>query len=83
MAHARECYPARPSPLAVKELTCKETIRLICEYLEGRLVPGVARDLRCHLDLCRDCRMVLEAARTTLEIDFDGEPLVHQKPQVA
>src|SRR5207302_1650010 len=47
-------------------LTCKETTRLICEYLEGRLGPGVTRDVTWHLARCKDCRLVLDAARKTL-----------------
>ncbi len=55
-------------------MTCKETIRLICEYLDGRLVPSVDGDIRAHLDQCKDCRTVLEAARKTLRVDFGAAP---------
>lgn len=54
------------------KLTCKETIRLICEYLDGRLSPGVAGELRMHLDDCKNCRMVLDAAQKTLATYFDS-----------
>ncbi len=60
-------------------VTCKETIRLICEYLDGKLVPSVDRDIKAHLDQCKDCRMVLDAARKTLREDF-GTPH-HSSPQ--
>ena len=52
-------------------MTCRETIRLICEYLEGRLSRPVAFSVRRHLSGCKDCRMVLDAARQTLETYFD------------
>ncbi len=55
-------------------MTCKETMRLICEYLEGKLAPSVVRDLTWHLDRCKDCRMVLDAARRTLEVNFNTRP---------
>ena len=61
-----------PQPMVLK-MTCKDTIRLICEFLDGRLVPSVARDVQRHLDNCTNCRIVLDAARRTLEIDFDNE----------
>jgi len=61
-----------PQPMVLK-MTCKDTIRLICEFLDGRLVPSVARDVQRHLDNCKNCRIVLDAARRTLEIDFDYE----------
>ncbi len=62
-----------PKP-SMWKMSCKETIRLICEFLDGRLVPSVARDIQQHLDNCKDCRIVLDAARRTLEINFDYEP---------
>ncbi len=55
-------------------MTCRETMQLICEYLEGRLASSVARELQQHLDQCKDCRIVLDAARRTLEVHFDKEP---------
>ena len=59
-------------------MTCRETIRMICEYLEGRLSTPVARDLQGHLRRCHDCRMVYEAARRTLNVYFDGEEMAER-----
>ena len=68
-------------------LNCKETIRLICEYLEGRLGPGVEQDIRRHLSLCKDCGLVLDAARSTLttyfNADVDAEEIPARKVRVA
>lgn len=66
-------------------LNCKETIRFICEYLEGRLGSGVEQDIRRHLGQCKDCRMVLDAARDTLVTYFNAEAKVlpAEKAQVA
>jgi len=66
-------------------LNCKETIRFICEYLEGRLGSGVEQDIRRHLGQCKDCRMVLDAARNTLVTYFNAEAevLPAEKAQVA
>lgn len=66
-------------------MTCKETIRLICEYLEGRLGPGVTREVTWHLERCKDCRLVLDAARSTLATYFNSgsELLPQQKPKIA
>jgi len=60
-------------------MTCRETVRLICEYLEGRLSPLVERSMQRHLGQCRNCCLVLEAAEKTLEVYFDRE--VHTQPQ--
>lgn len=54
-------------------MTCKATIRLICEYLEGRLSPEVASDVQRHLSYCQNCRTVFDAAALTLEVYFDRE----------
>jgi predicted anti-sigma-YlaC factor YlaD len=62
-------------------MTCKATIRLICEYLEGRLTPDVASDVQRHLSNCNNCRTVFDAAALTLEVYFDRQvdlPPVHQ-----
>jgi putative zinc finger protein len=55
-------------------MTCRETVRLICEYLEGRLSPSVAAVVTSHIDRCSNCHLVLEAAQQTLDAYFDGHP---------
>jgi predicted anti-sigma-YlaC factor YlaD len=54
-------------------MTCKATIRLICEYLEGRLAPQVASEVQRHLGQCANCRTVFDAAALTLEVYFDRQ----------
>jgi predicted anti-sigma-YlaC factor YlaD len=52
-------------------MTCKTAVGTMCNYLEGHLSPHGVMALRQHLDDCKDCRLVLDAAQRTLEIDFD------------
>jgi hypothetical protein len=47
-------------------MSCRDTIHLICWYLEGRLSPPVASEIKRHLD----CHMVLDAAMSTLDRYF-------------
>ncbi|MGA2419075.1 MAG: zf-HC2 domain-containing protein [Candidatus Acidiferrum sp.] len=54
-------------------MSCRDTIHLICWYLEGRLSPAVVAEIENHLLKCDDCRMVQEAATTTLDREF-GTP---------
>ena len=54
-------------------MDCKDAIRLVCEYLEGRLSAPVASTVRGHFASCRNCSVVMEAAKRTLEIYFDRE----------
>lgn len=55
-------------------MTCRETVRLICEYLEGRLSSPVAAAVSCHIDRCSNCNLVLQAAQKTLDAYFDANP---------
>jgi predicted anti-sigma-YlaC factor YlaD len=52
-------------------MTCKTAVGTICNYLEGNLSAHGVVALRRHLEECKDCRVVLDAAQRTLEIDFD------------
>lgn len=51
-------------------MSCRDTIHLICWYLEGKLSPSVAGEIKKHLDSCADCHMVLAAAVSTLDNYF-------------
>lgn len=43
----------------------------MCEFIEGRLTPVVAREVSMHLGRCENCSLVLDAAEHTLEVYFD------------
>jgi hypothetical protein len=47
-------------------MDCRDTVHLICWYLERKLSPSVEGEIERHLNGCRDCRLVLEAATKTL-----------------
>ena len=66
-------------------ITCKATIRLICEYLEGRLAPEVGGEVQRHLSYCQNCRTIFDAASLTLEVYFDRElePISADRTRVA
>jgi len=51
-------------------MSCRDTIHLICMYLEGKLSESVQVEIERHLQGCRDCRIVLDAATTTLDRYF-------------
>jgi hypothetical protein len=54
-------------------MSCRDTIHLICWYLEGRLSTAVEGEIKCHLENCSDCHMVLDAAINTLDRYFSTE----------
>jgi predicted anti-sigma-YlaC factor YlaD len=51
-------------------MSCRDTIHLICMYLEGKLSAPVQVEIERHLTSCADCRLVLEAATSTLDRYF-------------
>jgi hypothetical protein len=63
-------------------MSCRDTIHLICMYLEGKLSPSVQDEIERHLHSCADCRLVLDAATTTLDRYF-GQPKVAADSQAA
>ena len=62
-------------------MSCRDTIHLICWYLEHRLSPNVEDEISAHLSRCADCRLVLEAATHTLDRYFGGS--VSEEPTSA
>lgn len=54
-------------------MSCKDTIHLICWYLEGKLSPTVSVEIEKHLSTCSDCQLVLDAAKGTLEQYFSAD----------
>jgi predicted anti-sigma-YlaC factor YlaD len=63
-------------------MSCRDTIHLICMYLEGKLAPSVQVEIESHLQSCPDCRLVLNAATTTLDRYF-GPPKLSADSQAA
>jgi anti-sigma factor RsiW len=65
--------------MSVPELTCKELVEVITDYLEGRL-PAERRLLfEEHLAFCEGCRTYLEQLQETIRltgtlIEDDLEP---------
>ena len=51
-------------------MSCRDTIHLICWYLEGKLSPSVSKDIEQHLGTCANCQVVLSAATSTLDQYF-------------
>ena len=52
-------------------MNCRDTIHLICWYLEGKLAPAVSKDIEEHLGGCANCQLVLKAATRTLDQYFE------------
>jgi anti-sigma factor RsiW len=50
------------------EMTCRELVELVTEYLEGRLPPRERARFEAHLDECGHCRRYVEQMRGTVRL---------------
>jgi predicted anti-sigma-YlaC factor YlaD len=50
------------------ELTCKELVELVTDYLEGALAPTEHRRFEEHLAGCQGCRNYLQQMRETIRL---------------
>jgi predicted anti-sigma-YlaC factor YlaD len=55
-------------------MNCSATIKLICDYIEGRLSPLTEAQVSRHLAGCSDCLRILDAAEETLQVYFGADP---------
>jgi predicted anti-sigma-YlaC factor YlaD len=50
------------------DLSCRELVELVTEYLEGGLGPAMRARVEEHLDACPGCRDYLEQMRQTIKM---------------
>ena len=51
----------------VDDITCREVLELLTEYLEGALAPAVEREVDRHLDACDGCWRYLDQFQVAIE----------------
>jgi anti-sigma factor RsiW len=49
------------------DMTCKELVELVTEYLEGTLPPAERRRFEEHVQTCPFCQTYLDQMRQTIE----------------
>ena len=54
--------------LISEDLTCRELVELVTEYLEGTLAPGDRDRFEQHLILCDGCAFYVDQMRTTIAV---------------
>lgn len=69
-------------------MNCKGVVRELSDFLDGELTPGLLKELEQHIQKCKNCRLVVDTTRKTIEIYCNTEPLplpegVHQRLQQA
>jgi predicted anti-sigma-YlaC factor YlaD len=53
---------------APHELTCRELVELVTDYLEGAMPPADRVVLEQHLVFCKGCETYLEQMRDTMRV---------------
>jgi predicted anti-sigma-YlaC factor YlaD len=54
--------------MTTKELTCRELVELVTEYLEGAMAPPARARFEQHLSMCDGCRNHVEQMRKTVRL---------------
>jgi anti-sigma factor RsiW len=66
------------------ELTCREFVAFLSEYVEGGLDPDEAARFEAHLAACPDCVAYLESFRETIHLGrecFADDGLAEDVPE--
>ena len=59
---------------AIRELSCREAVELVTEYLEGTMDVALRVSFDAHLAECEGCRQYLEQIEATILIAGTIEP---------
>jgi anti-sigma factor RsiW len=56
-------------------VNCQILIREISSYLDGELGVETLAEIEVHLGRCKDCRLIVDTTRKTIEIYYSTQPL--------
>jgi predicted anti-sigma-YlaC factor YlaD len=54
--------------MAVREITCKELVEIVTDYLEGRMAPNRRVLFEEHVAFCSWCQTYLDQMRETIRL---------------
>jgi anti-sigma factor RsiW len=63
LLHAR-----RPKPIDGHDITCRQVVGLVTDYLDGNLTPGEHALFEAHLSECEDCTEHVKQIQVTVAI---------------
>jgi predicted anti-sigma-YlaC factor YlaD len=54
-------------------LTCEAVIREISNFIDGDLDSALRREIEGHLKDCKDCQVIIDQTKLTVDIFCDSE----------
>jgi anti-sigma factor RsiW len=54
-------------------LNCKQVVQQLSDYLDGELTPALRQELSQHLGECKECDLVVNQTKLTVEIFCDAQ----------
>ena len=55
-------------------MKCKTIIIELTNYLDEELDPALREEIEKHLEKCKDCRVIVNTTKKTIEIFCNSEP---------
>lgn len=49
------------------DMSCKELVELVTDYLEGALSPADQRRFELHMGRCEECKLYIDQIRLTIK----------------
>jgi anti-sigma factor RsiW len=56
-------------------LNCQDVIHELSNYIDGDLDATLKKELESHLKECRECDLVVDQTKKTIDIFCDSEPI--------
>jgi anti-sigma factor RsiW len=56
-------------------VNCKGLIYEISAYLDGELAQETLTEIEVHLKRCKDCQLIVDTTRKTIQIYYSSQPL--------
>jgi anti-sigma factor RsiW len=60
--------PSGPIQSRPEDITCKEIVQIVDDYVEGALAPGEREAVELHLNLCDGCTDYLQQLRLAIAL---------------
>ena len=54
-------------------MKCDELLRMLNDYVDGDIEPGVCEEFQKHLEGCNPCKIVVDTVRRTITLYKDTE----------